>query len=200
MMMRMEGRVADGCFVGCTPPEVVEPAMETVRTGLARRERPAEDFRVNTFWGWHIKADREAALRESRRELPWRARKLDPELISLYLDEDEVKIVTDNYQDYVDFYFSHSDDVKGVPKEISNKLAEGLTSTGGLDALDREIDRFKKFGGRPDRNCPAPARRADGRAEDYRRARGAGAAGRLTGSRCAAARRPPACPRQVRAL
>ena len=24
MMMRMEGRVADGCFVGCTPPEVVE--------------------------------------------------------------------------------------------------------------------------------------------------------------------------------
>ncbi len=146
MMMRMEGRIADGVFVGCTPPEIVEPAMENVRTGVERRETPAEDFRVNTFWGWHIKADREAAFRESRRELPWRARKLDPELTSLYLDEDEVKIVTDNFQNYVDAYFAHSDDVKGVPKEISNKLAQGLTSTGGLEDLDRELERFKKFG------------------------------------------------------
>ena len=56
MMMRMEGRVADGCFVGCTPPEVVEPAMEAVRTGIERRDTPPEDFRVNTFWGWHIKS------------------------------------------------------------------------------------------------------------------------------------------------
>jgi 5,10-methylenetetrahydromethanopterin reductase len=146
MMMRMEGRIADGVFVGCTPPEIVEPAMENVRTGVERRETPAEDFRINTFWGWHIKADREAAFRESRRELPWRARKLDPELTSLYLDADEVKIVTDNFQNYVDAYFTHSDDVKGVPKEISNKLAQGLTSTGGLEDLDRELERFKKFG------------------------------------------------------
>jgi len=146
MMMRMEGRIADGCFVGCTPPEIVEPAMEHVRTGLSRRDDQPEDFRVNTFWGWHIKADREAAFRESRRELPWRARKLDPELTSLYLDEDEVKIVTDNFQNYVDAYFTHSDDVKGVPQEISNKLATGLTSTGGLEDLDRELERFKKFG------------------------------------------------------
>jgi 5,10-methylenetetrahydromethanopterin reductase len=146
MMMRMEGRIADGCFVGCTPPEIVEPAMENVRAGIARREHPPEDFRVNTFWGWHIKDDRDAAFRESRRELPWRARKLDPELTRLYLDEDEVKIVTDNYQHYVDAYFGHSDDVKGVPKEISDKLAAGLTSTGGLEDLDREIERFRTFG------------------------------------------------------
>ncbi len=146
MMMRMEGRIADGVFVGCTPPEIVEPAMENVRTGIQRRDTPAEDFRVNTFWGWHIKADRDAAFRESRRELPWRARKLDPELTKLYLDDDEVKIVTDNFQNYVDAYFSHADEVKGVPQEISNKLAVGLTSTGGLEDLDREIARFEKFG------------------------------------------------------
>jgi len=120
--------------------------MEAVNTGLARRDSQPEDFRVNTFWGWHIKQDREAAFRESRRELPWRARKLDPELTSLYLDEDEVKCVTDNFQNYVDAYFAHSDDVKGVSKDISNKLASGLTSTGGLEDLDAEIERFKKFG------------------------------------------------------
>ena len=31
------------------------------------------------------------------------------------------------------------------PFEISAKLAEGLTSTGGLDAIDREIERYKLF-------------------------------------------------------
>lgn len=146
MMMRMEARVADGVFVGCTPPEIIEPAMEHVRTGIERREAGDPPVRVNTFWGWHIKADREAAYRESRRELPWRARKLDPELTKLYLDEDEVQLVTENYQHYVNAYFTHSDDVEGVPKSVSNKLAEGLTSTGGLEDLDREIERFKRFG------------------------------------------------------
>ena len=145
MMMRMEGRVADGCFIGCTPPEVVGPAMAAVRTGIERREEVPEKFHVNTFWGWHIKSDAEAAYAESRRELPWRARLLDPDMINMYLDEDEIRIVRDNYQEYVDFYFDPSKPVRNIPVEISNKLAEGLTSTGGLDALEREIDRFKMF-------------------------------------------------------
>lgn len=146
MMMRMEGRVADGCFVGCTPPEVAEPAVAHVQTGISRREDSAEDFRINTFWGWHIKEDAEAAYRESRLELPWRARLLDPNMINMYLTDEEVQLVRDNYQQYVDSYFSRSDNVPGVPDEVSNKLCEGLTSTGGLDALDREIERFKMFG------------------------------------------------------
>ena len=146
MMMRMMGRVADGVFVGCTPPEIVEPAMENVNTGVARRDESPEDFRVNTFWAWHIKEDREAAYRESRHELPWRARKLDPELTKLYLEPADVDTVTDNFDNYVAAYFADSDDVEGVSKDISNKLCEGLTSTGGLEDLDREIERFKKFG------------------------------------------------------
>ena len=59
MMMRMEGRVADGCYIGCTPPEVVEPAMEAVKTGISRRDEAPEDFRVNTFWGWKNEEERE---------------------------------------------------------------------------------------------------------------------------------------------
>lgn len=145
MMMRMEGRVADGCYVGCTPPEIVGPAMEAVRTGLSRRDKQPEDFRVNTFWGWHIKEDREAAYAESRRELPWRARLLDPAMISMYLNEDETKIVRDNYDEYVQFYFDPSKPVTSIPEELSNRLCEGLTSTGGLEDLDREIARFKMF-------------------------------------------------------
>ncbi len=145
-MMRMEARVADGCFIGCTPPEIVAPAMENIRIGLSRRSEPTDDFRINTFWAWHIKQDRAAAFRESRRELPWRARKLDPELTSLYLEPDEVQLVTDNFQNYVDAYFSHADEVRGVPEAISNKLASGLTSTGGIEDLERELERLRDFG------------------------------------------------------
>ncbi|MEC9374970.1 MAG: LLM class flavin-dependent oxidoreductase [Pseudomonadota bacterium] len=145
MMMRMEGRVADGCFIGCTPPEIVNPAMDAVKIGLSRRDDKPKDFRVNTFWGWHIKEDADAAYAESRRELPWRARLLDPEMIKMYLDEDEVKLVREYYDEYVTEYFDPSKPVVNIPLEVSNRLCDGLTSTGGLDSLDQEIERFKLF-------------------------------------------------------
>ena len=145
MMMRLGGRVADGVFVGCTPPEIVEPAMEHVRMGVARRDRQPEDFRVNTFWAWHIKEDKEEAYRESRRELAWRGRQLDPDLLINWLTEEECQLVADNFDAYVKAYFDRSGIVKGIPDDINDRLMHGLTSTGGLEDLDREIERFKIF-------------------------------------------------------
>jgi hypothetical protein len=145
-MMRMEARVADGVFVGCTPPEIIEPAMVEVNAGRAKREPGAAPIRVNTFWAWHIKADAAEAYRESTRELPWRARKLDPELVGLYVSPEETQLVRDKFDAYVAAWFDRSGKPKGVPESISKRLCEGLTSTGGLDALDREIERFKRFG------------------------------------------------------
>lgn len=145
MMMRMGGRIADGVFVGCTPPDIIEAAMENVNIGVGRRDNPPADFRVNTFWAWHIKEDKEEAYRESRRELAWRARKLDPELLVNWLSAEESQFVADHFDAYVDAYFDRSGIVKGVPDEINDKLMHALTSTGGLDDLDREIERFKIF-------------------------------------------------------
>jgi len=145
MMMRMGGRVADGVFVGCTPPEIVEPAVENIRIGIGRREEEPENFRINTFWAWHMKEDREEAFRESRRELAWRGRKLDPELLINWLTEDEAQLVADNFDAYVNAYFDRSGIVKGIPDDINDRLMHGMTSTGGLEDLDREIERFKTF-------------------------------------------------------
>jgi len=145
MMLRMEGRVADGCFIGCTTPEVMAEAKRQVDVGRGKRDNPDDPFYTTTFWGWHIKANREAAFAESRRELPWRARLLDPELISDYLGDDEVKIVRDNYDEYVQAYFNPARPVSSIPEEISNKLCVGFTSTGGLEDLDAEIERFRLF-------------------------------------------------------
>jgi 5,10-methylenetetrahydromethanopterin reductase len=145
-MMRMFGRVADGVFIGCTPPEVMAPAMEQVRAGAAKREPGMGPLRANTFWAWHLKRDRKEGYRESRRELAWRARKLDPELLAHVLSPDEVQLVRANYDNFVAAWFDRSGHIKGMPEEIPNRLCEYFTSTGGLEDLDREIERFRLFG------------------------------------------------------
>jgi TPP-dependent pyruvate/acetoin dehydrogenase alpha subunit len=81
-MMRMFGRAADGVFIGCTPPEVMAEAMVHVREGMTQRTPEMGTLRTNTFWAWHLKRDRKEGYRESRRELAWRARKLDPLLLA----------------------------------------------------------------------------------------------------------------------
>ena len=144
-MMRMEARVADGVYIGCTPPEVMAAAIEEVKEGAAKREPGMAPLRTNTFWGWHLKKDRAAGYRESRRELPWRAIKLEKELIKQCLTEEEAQIVRDNYDKFVAGWFDRSGDVKGVPEYIPNRLAEYFTSTGGLEDLDRAIERFRMF-------------------------------------------------------
>lgn len=145
-MMRAGARVANGVFIGCTPLEILDPAIAAIREGLARRERSRDGFAINSFWAWHLKRERAAGYRESRRELAWRARKLDPELIGLCLDADDVRLVREHWQDFVNAWFDRSGNVKGVPERITNALCEAFTSTGGLEDLDREIERFRAFG------------------------------------------------------
>lgn len=144
-MIRMESRVADGVFIGCTPPEVMADAMKEVQEGAAKREPGRVPLRTNTFWAWHLKNDRAAGYKESRRELPWRAIKLQKALIQQCLSEDEAQLVRDHYDEYVASWFDRSGHVESVPESISNRLCEYFTSTGGLEDLDREIERFRMF-------------------------------------------------------
>lgn len=145
-MMRAGARVADGVYIGCTPVEILEPAIAAIRDGLAKRVRPRDGFAINGYWAWHLKKDRAEGYRESRRELAWRARKLDPELINLFLDAGDVRTVRDHWNDFLAAWFDRSGNVQGVPARITDALCEGFTSTGGIEDLDREIERFRKFG------------------------------------------------------
>ena len=144
-MLRMGARVADGVFIGCTPPEVMNTAMIEVAEGASKRAAGMDTLRTNTFWAWHLKRDRAAGYAESRRELPWRAIKLDKELIMQCLSESEAQLVRDNYDKFVAAWLDRSGNIQGIPLEISNRLCEYFTSTGGLEDLDREIARFQIF-------------------------------------------------------
>ncbi|MBT8421668.1 MAG: hypothetical protein KJP03_00960, partial [Gammaproteobacteria bacterium] len=35
--------------------------------------------------------------------------------------------------------------IEGVPEDLVNRLIAGLSSAGGLDSLDEELERFKAF-------------------------------------------------------
>jgi 5,10-methylenetetrahydromethanopterin reductase len=145
-MMKMAGKVADGVYLGAIPTEIIAPAMAAVRDGQAARATPRVHApRVNAFWGWHIKHDRAKAHMESRRELAWRGRKLDADVCRLYLSEAETQLVVSNFQAFVDAWFDRSGIVKGIPDEVCNRLMYGLTSTGGLEDMDREVERFRTF-------------------------------------------------------
>jgi hypothetical protein len=62
MMMRMEGRVADGVYIGAIPPEIIDSAIENIKKGINKRENPNQHVHINSFWGWHIKKDKERLI------------------------------------------------------------------------------------------------------------------------------------------
>ena len=145
MMMRMEGRVADGVYIGATPPEVLEEAIDNIQIGKEKRLDGNENILINSFWAWHIKSDKEEAYKESRRELAWRARKLEKSLLQHYFSDDECEEIAAKFESFVDAYFDRSGNIKDIDIEIANKLCRVFTSTGDLADLGSEIVRFKQF-------------------------------------------------------
>ena len=145
MMMRMGGRIADGVYIGATPPEIISPAIENINIGIDKRTDDNKRVEINSFWAWHIKKDKEEAFRESRRELAWRARKLELELLEHYFSDEDCKLIRDNFDSFVDAYFDRSGIIKDIPEKLADELCVVFTSTGGEDDIEREIDRYKSF-------------------------------------------------------
>lgn len=144
-MLRMAGRVADGLQLSDVALPMLDTAMENIRTGLERRDRPADDFRISNFWAWHIKESKEASYYEARRELVFRGSLLPPYSLSHFLEPDEEQLVIDNWQSFAKAFWTRSGVIENVPEKIVTHLANELTSVGDLDDIDREIERLKKF-------------------------------------------------------
>ena len=144
-MITMGARVADGMQLGDMPIERMPEVQKNIALGLSRREEAPHDFRVGNFFGWHIKEDRDAAYREARREIALRGRQLHNEFISHLLDEEQCQTVRDNYAAFMQAWRDRSGNIEGVPDEIILPLIHGMTATGDLNDIDREIERFRRF-------------------------------------------------------
>ncbi|MEC9374997.1 MAG: LLM class flavin-dependent oxidoreductase [Pseudomonadota bacterium] len=144
-MLRMAGRVADGIQMSDIALPMVDSAMEDIKTGLAKRDTPAKDFRISNFWAWHIKEDKEASYYEARRELVFRGSLLPPYSLQHFLEPKEEKLVIDNWESFAKAYWTKSGEVENVPPKIVSHLVDELSSSGDFSDIDKEIDRLKKF-------------------------------------------------------
>jgi hypothetical protein len=123
-------------------------AQENIKAGLAKREDEVEDFRFGNFWAWHIKEDREASMYEARRELIWRGAVIGKEeeiLMKFLHDEQELKIVMDNWDNFRKACWTRSGNIEGVPEDIVNRMIAGLSSAGGMNDLETELERFRQM-------------------------------------------------------
>ena len=105
---------------------------------------PVKPFGVSNFWAWHIKKDKEAARREACRELVLRGI-LRPRYTELLLSKEDSDFVQENKGWFWHAFATGAGTIDGVPARIVDALIDGLSSTGDLDDIDREIERFKEY-------------------------------------------------------
>ncbi len=111
---------------------------------MARRLRPAEDFRICNYWAWHIKAERDESMIEARRSLAWRTQMVPPfHGLDLLLDEPDLQFVKDHFDDFVRASRTRSGRIDNVPEALVNYLVSAVCSAGDYGDIERELDRYR---------------------------------------------------------
>jgi len=145
-MIRMGARIADGMQVGDVPPGRMGEVMEDIQAGFAKREYPADDFRISNFWAWHMKEDLEKSMHEARCQLFARAEVIRPNIgLDHVVNEEEAQIVKDNFMNFMMANITRSGEIKGVPEYLVNHLISEVSSAGDFGDLDREVERYREF-------------------------------------------------------
>jgi 5,10-methylenetetrahydromethanopterin reductase len=144
-MLRSAAKYTDGIFVGDHTPEDIGRMRAIVDPVLAENGRKPADLRFNNFWAWHVKPTREEAHREARRWLAIRATPYPDYYYRDILPEDEMKIIWANRAGIIKAFNSGSHVIDGIPADIMERFVDKATSASGIDQLDHEIERLRRF-------------------------------------------------------
>jgi alkanesulfonate monooxygenase SsuD/methylene tetrahydromethanopterin reductase-like flavin-dependent oxidoreductase (luciferase family) len=143
-MLRMSAAVADGTMMSDVPLSRMAEVMGHIDEGLSDAGRDRSDFRINNFFAWHIKKDRDASMAEARQGLIWRGL-LQEWHISTFLGAEECALVEANRPAFLNAFLQRSDRIEGVPPEIVDALVENLTFAGDVAAIDKAIEHLKAY-------------------------------------------------------
>ena len=143
-MLAMATELADGLIMSDVTLARVSECISIVEESLKNNERNRNDFSVSNLSAWHIKATNEESKAEARSKLFVRGM-LDHWYISTFLDEDESRIVEDNFQSFAHAYVHNSDIIENVPDSIVDKLLDNLTFSGNRDDIDKVISELIEF-------------------------------------------------------
>jgi len=143
-MLRMAARVADGIMMSDMPVPLTAAAVSTLDRALARHARSRPTFATNAFTAWHVYDDLSQARNEARRWLLLRGI-FRPWLLAEFLQPDEVQLVMDHRDAFIEAFRSGSADVRGVPGPILDALVDNVTLCGTVADLDRQVDKLRAY-------------------------------------------------------
>ena len=118
--------------------------ISIIESSLKDNERNRDDFSISNLFAWHIKNDNEESKAEARSKLFVRGM-LDHWYISTFLDEDESRLVEDNFQSFAHAYAHNTDIIENVPDSIVEKLLDNLTFAGDKNDVDKVVEELLEF-------------------------------------------------------
>ena len=143
-MLSMAAKVADGLMMSDVTLARIDDCMANINKSLKDNGRDWKTFAVSNLFSWHVKNDREEAVKEARAKLFVRGM-LDNWYISTFLDPEESQIVEDNFHAFAYAYAHNTDVIEGVPDIIIDKLLNHLTFTGDFNDVDRFVEEMVQF-------------------------------------------------------
>ncbi len=83
---------------------------------------------------------------EARRSLAWRTQVVPPfHGLDLILEQDDVQLVKDNFDNFAKAYYTRSGQIDGVPPELVEYLIHAVASAGDYGDIDRELERYSEL-------------------------------------------------------
>ena len=143
-MLRMAAGVADGIMMSDVQPVMLGDRISILESALEENGRSIDEFLISNFIAWHVKEDRNASLREARRELIIRGW-LEREWLEPFMSKEEAGAILANKWPFLNAYRDRTGNIKGVPEHIVDSLVEGLSLAGDLSDIDRHIERLQQF-------------------------------------------------------
>jgi alkanesulfonate monooxygenase SsuD/methylene tetrahydromethanopterin reductase-like flavin-dependent oxidoreductase (luciferase family) len=143
-MLHATAPAADGVMYSDMPRGRIAETVRQTHAALADKGRSADGYRVSNIWAWHVKADREAALREARRELLLRGL-LERWYLETFLSPEDCDLVERNKTAFFKAYRDRSGVIAGVPEHIVDACLDNLTITGTPEELEARIPELLAF-------------------------------------------------------
>ena len=143
-MLSMAAKVADGLMMSDVTLDRIDDCMAIIDKSLKDNGRDRKTFAISNLFSWHVKNDREEAVKEARAKLFVRGM-LENWYISTFLDPEESQIVEDNFHAFAYAYANNTDVIEGVPDGIIEKLLNHLTFTGDFNDVDQFVEEMVKF-------------------------------------------------------
>lgn len=143
-MLRATVPAADGVMYSDMTRQRIGETVRQTLDALAAKVRSSTDYRISNIWAWHIKPDRETALREARRELLLRGL-LDRWYLESFLSAEDCELVEKHKKAFFQAYRDHSGVIPGVPEHIIDALLANFTFTGTPDEIERRLPELLAF-------------------------------------------------------